>query len=137
MGNLSSVTSCLTLRECIAWLFGRRKRYHVEGGSMEPLFTGGEEVLVQPYTRRSNSKGSSDGHGVHNAKRHAMKVGDVVVVRHPSRCDFLLVKRVYHVDTKHHTVDVRGLNVAASTDSRSFGVVHCKDILGRVTAVLK
>lgn len=120
MGDRSGVTFQLTLRECIAWLFRRRKRYHVEGGSMEPLFVGGEEVLVAPYARRRD-----------------IRDGDVVVVCHPSRRDFLLIKRVHHVDARRSVVDIRGLNAAASTDSRSFGAVHCKDVLGRVTAVLK
>lgn len=120
MGNRSGVTFQLTLRECIAWLFRRRKRYHVEGGSMEPLFVGGEEVLIAPYARRRD-----------------IRDGDVVVVRHPSRHDFLLIKRVHHVDAKHHTVDVRGLNTEASTDSRTFGMIHFIDILGRVTTVLQ
>lgn len=150
MGNRSGVNAVLvrkfdslsrqyrlTLREFLLWMFRCRKRYHVEGGSMEPMFTGGEEVLVQSYFGRSDARGSSDGRGVHSVKRHVMKVGDVVVVRHPSRRDFLLVKRVHQVDAKHDVIEVRGLNTAVSTDSRSFGPVHRKDILGRVTAVLK
>src|SRR3990167_684264 len=128
----SSVQYRLNPRELIAWVLRRRRRYHVHGVSMTPLFAGEEDVLVKPY-RLHPTRPWKKTHG----RTRSIHEGDVVVVRHPSRHDFLLIKIVHHVNAKKHTVDIRGLNADASTDSRTFGPVRYVDILGQVTAVLR
>ncbi|MCF7882468.1 MAG: S26 family signal peptidase, partial [Candidatus Marinimicrobia bacterium] len=58
------------------------------------------------------------------------RVGDVVVLRHPSRQTIHTVKRiVQRLDTQFY---VEGDNINASTDGRHFGRVKAEDIVGKV-----
>ena len=59
--------------------------------------------------------------------------GDVIVVEHPERPGFELVKRV--VSVTEGGLWVEGDAAAASTDSRSFGAAPSGSIRGRVVAV--
>jgi nickel-type superoxide dismutase maturation protease len=77
----------------------------VEGTSMEPALQPGDRLLV--VARRP-------------------RVGDVVALQHDGR---VLVKRVAAIDGRH--VTVHGDNADASTDSRSFGAVSLRSVLGR------
>lgn len=56
--------------------------------------------------------------------------GDLVALPDPRAADRLLVKRVGAVEGD--TVTVLGDNPAASTDSRQFGPVPTRSLLGRV-----
>lgn len=103
-----------TTKELLLWIVGKRKRYHVQGSSMEPLFQGSEEVLVK------------------TAKK--VSTGDIVVVRHPFK-SLLLVKEVGSV-LDNGSIIVLGKRSEMSTDSRSFGPVTTERIIGRVTSVL-
>lgn len=85
------------------------RRLIVEGDSMRPAFEPGDHLLVfRPWPIRP---------------------GHVVALLDP-RAGRLLVKRVHRVSGR--LVEVRGDNVAASTDSRHFGPVPRRDVLGRV-----
>jgi phage repressor protein C with HTH and peptisase S24 domain len=64
------------------------------------------------------------------ARGRAARVGDVVAVRRPGGDRRLMVKRV--VAVRGDKVVVAGDNPARSTDSRSFGPVRRREILGRV-----
>jgi nickel-type superoxide dismutase maturation protease len=81
----------------------------VDGDSMRPALEPGDHVLVV---------------------RLRPRVGDVVAVRDPRAPDRTIVKRVATIDA--HGVVVVGDNRAASTDSRTFGPVPRRDVLGRV-----
>ncbi|XGB43795.1 MAG: nickel-type superoxide dismutase maturation protease [Nodosilinea sp. LVE1205-7] len=102
------------LLDLILWLLGRRRRLRVIGESMVPLLQPGEEVLVNP-------------HGYH---RTLPQPGDLVVARHPQRPDLKLIKWVVYGQGNRYFI--AGLNQAASTDSRSFGLVPRENLLGRV-----
>ena len=81
---------------------------------MAPTLKSGRSVLVNP-----------------RAYLHCPPApGDVVLLEHPHRPDFLMVKRVN--DLQGAQVDVRGDNSDASTDSRDFGLVSLERIRGRV-----
>lgn len=54
-----------------------------------------------------------------------VRVGDVVVVRDPRNREHWLLKRC--VAKEHRWLDLRGDNIAASTDSRDFGLVPPKN----------
>jgi nickel-type superoxide dismutase maturation protease len=56
--------------------------------------------------------------------------GDLVVAQHPQRPDLRLIKWVVYVEKDH--CFLKGLNPAASTDSRDFGLVTKNQLVGRV-----
>lgn len=104
-------------REFIYWIGRRRRRFRVNGNSMLPLLQPGEEILVNVA-----------------AYRHALpQVGHIVVVEHPERPGFQMVKRVAAVDENGNCVVV-GDNPYESTDSRTFGAVSHQLIIGQVTS---
>ena len=80
----------------------------VEGDSMRPTLTPGDRLLV--------------------VRRRRYRIGDVVALRSP-RDGRTIVKRVSAIAGA--SVEVRGDNAAASTDSRAFGPVPVSSILGR------
>jgi nickel-type superoxide dismutase maturation protease len=81
----------------------------VDGDSMRPGLEPGDRLLVL---------------------RLRPRVGDVVALRDPRQASRIIVKRVVAIDTDG--IDVRGDNLGASTDSRAFGPVARRDVLGRV-----
>jgi nickel-type superoxide dismutase maturation protease len=82
----------------------------VTGPSMSPTVRSGDRLLV----RRVRSAG-------------AVRPGDVVLARFPSRPDLLVVKRVRRVVPGGHWVE--GDNALVADDSRAFGVAV---VVGRV-----
>jgi signal peptidase I len=94
-------------------------RYIVEGPSMEPAYRPGDRVLVNrlAYLRRPPA------------------VGDVVVLRDPERQGHFLLKRVAqapdHPEPGPARFYVLGDNAAASRDSRVFGPVARRQIVGK------
>ena len=80
----------------------------VDGESMRPSVEPGDRLVVL---------------------RLRPRVGDVVALRDPGDRSRTLVKRVAAVDGD--AVDVRGDNADWSTDSRTFGPVSRRAILGR------
>ena len=104
-----------------AFLFARRVT--VRGWSMSPGLLPGERLLVDrlAYLRRRPG------------------VGDVVLVAHPLRPGLRMLKRIS--GTPGQTIDgarlgrgeywVLGDNLDGSTDSREFGAVKRRDLLGR------
>jgi len=96
-----------------AWALVRPRRVVVEGASMEPTLAEGDRLLVVRAWRA--------------------RPGDLVVLRDPREprdSRRILVKRVTSV--VGDDVMVHGDNPAASTDSRAFGPVSRRALLGRV-----
>jgi nickel-type superoxide dismutase maturation protease len=96
-------------------LFNYSKRYRVEGNSMLPTLQDGDEVLVKPS--------------------QSYRIGDVIVAKHPFR-KTPMIKRVTEISTGGKLF-LRGDNPAESSDSRTFGGIAEKDILGKVECVIK
>jgi nickel-type superoxide dismutase maturation protease len=90
-----------------AW---RPRRVTVSGDSMRPAFRPGDRLLILPAAR--------------------VRVGDVVALPDPRQPDRLMVKRVSAC--AGGLVEVLGDNQAASTDSRDFGAVARRAIVGKV-----
>ena len=106
-----------TYRELLLWLLRKRKRFRVTGLSMTPLLQPGEEILVDL-----------------NAYQKAFpQVGEIVVAVHPYDSNLHIIKRVIFV-TENGSCFLQGDNLTHSSDSRSFGLVAIKEILGRVTS---
>jgi nickel-type superoxide dismutase maturation protease len=89
----------------------RCRRVIVRGHSMAPTLLAGDRILVVAGRR--------------------LRRGDIVAVPDPRRAERLLMKRVTHIAPGRHTVSLSGDNAAASTDSRTFGPVPRRAILGR------
>ena len=83
------------------------RRVTVEGSSMVPTYVPGERLTALRRWR-------------------AVRPGDVVVVRDPRDAQRWLLKRC--VGRQGTQLDLRGDNVAASTDSRDFGLVPSRDV---------
>jgi nickel-type superoxide dismutase maturation protease len=94
----------------LAVLCVRPRRVVVDGPSMEPTLRRGDRLVV--------------------VRRMRLRAGDVVAVRDPGHAPRLLVKRV--VARSGDEVVVAGDNPALSTDSRTFGPVPRRAVVGRV-----
>lgn len=88
-------------------------RFVVSGRSMEPAFSSGQILLVSflPYLFQSP------------------KIRDVVVMKDPRNGKFLL-KRIIQINQEKYFVE--GDNKKESTDSRVFGLLDKKNIVGKV-----
>lgn len=84
----------------------------VAESSMVPTLAAGEHVVV--------------------LRGAAVRVGDVVVLRHPDRPQLLLVKRLARPGAAPGTWEVASDNPAVGVDSRGFGPVLAGAVLGRV-----
>lgn len=85
-------------------------RVRVLGSSMAPTVRPGDRLLVARWAR--------------------WHVGSVVALPDPRAPERVLIKRVRAIDAGG--VDVRGDNEAASTDTRTFGLVAPSKVAGRV-----
>lgn len=88
--------------------------FKVSGHSMQPSFKEGQKLIVSsiPYFLREP------------------KVGDVIIIRDPSD-GRLLLKRINEVRLRKQYL-VAGDNPGDSRDSRTFGAIERKNILGKV-----
>lgn len=105
------------LKELLLFVLRRRQRVRIVGNSMLPLLKEGDEVLVDQRAYQTATPA----------------VGEVVVVWHPQRPAFKLIKRVsaIHPDGACFLL---GDNPAESSDSRQFGLISAENIIGRVTS---
>jgi nickel-type superoxide dismutase maturation protease len=111
---LKKIAVLVGVAAVVAWWRFRPFRVEIEGDSMEPALQDGDwcvAVVVRPGEVRK---------------------GDVVVLEHPERPGFELVKRVHGAGDGE--VYVVGDNVESSNDSRDFGPVAALAVRGRVIA---
>jgi nickel-type superoxide dismutase maturation protease len=86
----------------------------VNGDSMEPGLHAGDLVIARTMDARAH-----------------LKVGDVVVARHPERPELEIIKRIHAIDDAGKLF-LTGDNPARSTESVDFGWVPRDHILARV-----
>jgi nickel-type superoxide dismutase maturation protease len=103
-------------KERIWFFLGRRKGFLVEGNSMLPALKDGDAVLIERSEKVSE--------------------GDIVLVNHPFKESVKILKRVKNFDDKGDLF-LAGDNRDESTDSRTFGAVPLKYLIGKVTSRLK
>ena len=105
-----------TWKERILFFLGRRIGFRVEGTSMSPALNDGDAVLIK--------------------KQAIAAAGDIVLIRHPYKTSVKIIKRLDGFD-ENGSMILEGDNPAESTDSRTFGAVPIKCLIGRVTCLLK
>ena len=82
---------------------------------MLPTLTEGQEILVRPI----------------ESSRHQFEAGTIVLMQHPIQSDVQMIKRITSIDDED-AITVLGDNADESTDSRQFGRVRKRHILGVV-----
>ena len=97
-------------------LFNKYKIFRVEGDSMFPSLKNGDLVLINPDFEP--------------------KIGDIVLAAHPFKKSVKIIKRIKEI-TAENRYFLIGDNPTESTDSRSFGTIAKKDILGKIEAKAK
>ena len=114
-------------RELALWLIRRRRLFRVTGDSMTPTLTAGAVVMLDPQAFRHQTP-----------QEH-----EIVVARHPRQYELRIVKRVAAViESSTESGTPRALlilasdNLAAGSDSRTFGPVEMDLVLGKVVSHL-
>ena len=103
-------------KERVLFFLGRRRAVLVEGDSMLPNLKNGDGILIN-----SDEK---------------VAVGDIVLAKHPFKKSVTILKRLSEIDENGNYFLI-GDNLAESTDSRTFGAISAKHILGKAVCRLK
>ncbi len=96
------------------------RRFEIKDRSMEPQFREGDFVIASSLSYILKLP----------------KVGDVVVARHPSKREMVVITRIAERTCDGRYVLV-GDNASFSTESREFGPVAQNDIIGEVLLHVK
>ncbi|MEP6902599.1 MAG: nickel-type superoxide dismutase maturation protease [Actinomycetota bacterium] len=103
-------------KEKVLFKLGKRRAVLVEGDSMLPTLKNGDGILI-------------DADAV-------ISEGDIVLAKHPFKKSVIILKRLAEIDENGNYFLV-GDNPAESTDSRTFGAISAKHILGKAVCRLK
>lgn len=99
-----------------AFVAGAREIFRVEGDSMFPVLKPGDLVLINPHA--------------------CLQTGDIVVARHPFKKSVKIIKRIAEILPGERYILLSD-NLQESSDSRAFGAIAAKDILGKAEARIK
>ncbi|MEQ1763739.1 MAG: nickel-type superoxide dismutase maturation protease [Pyrinomonadaceae bacterium] len=102
------------IREWLCMLRRQRFGKRVEGDSMWPTLRSGDRVLVDP--------------------KAAIHAGDIVVAEHPFK-SLQMIKRLLSIEPDGR-IFLAGDNPEASSDSKVFGAIQRKHLLGKVVSRL-
>ena len=98
-------------------MIGYRQYLRVVGDSMKGTISEGDLITYKKIT----------------SKDLDLKIGDIVVARHPQIKNKLIVKRIYRINS--NKFDLRGDNCSSSTDSRVWGLIELDLIVGKVDKI--
>ena len=99
----------------LAYQSGLREIFRVEGDSMLPVLKNGDLILINPCAE--------------------FRIGDIVLARHPFKQSVKIVKRIAEI-LPGERYFLLGDNPPESSDSRQFGAIPAKDILGKAEALV-
>ena len=88
------------------------KRYKVFGDSMLPILKNGQQVIVEKFSYLFFNP----------------KINDIVILKNPDNIN--IIKRITKKEGNSYFVE--GDNAKESADSRKFGFIQKKEILGKV-----
>ncbi len=108
----------LSLHSFFLLITGLRRLCRVEGDSMLPSLNEGDVVMYKPI----------------NPEKVFAKEGEIVVAKHPLDPQNLIIKRVQ--GSSLSGLDLRGDNNSSSIDSRQFGLVSNRFLIGIVEKVI-
>ncbi len=103
-------------RERLLFFVGKRRAFLIEGDSMLPTLKDGDAILIDADAK--------------------IAVGDIILTKHPFKKSVKLVKRLSEIDQNGNYFLV-GDNPPESTDSRTFGALSPKHLLGKAVCRLK
>ena len=107
------------LVDLLALFLFRRRHMRVDGFSMAPTLLPGDLVLITPM----------------RAEATLPALGSIVVARPPGRSSTRIIKRLATIQAGN--LVLLGDNPQASTDSRQFGAVPRRLLIGVVTSVVR
>ena len=102
--------------EKVLFFLGWRELFLVEGDSMYPALKDGDFVMIDSYAK--------------------LQIGDIVLAQHPFKQSVKIIKRIKEISPEGKYLLV-GDNLSESSDSRAFGTLSAKDILGKAVCRLK
>ncbi|MEP6847790.1 MAG: nickel-type superoxide dismutase maturation protease [Acidobacteriota bacterium] len=105
-----------TWKERLLYFLGRRQAFLIEGSSMKPTLSEGDAILIVP--------------------RSQIEINDIVLAHHPYKESVKILKRVSQINDNGSYI-LLGDNESESTDSRTFGPILPKEILGKAVCRLK
>lgn len=103
-------------KEKVLFYLGMRRAIRVEGDSMLPNLKNGDGILIDADAKIS--------------------VGDIILAKHPFKKSVIILKRLTEIDQNGNYFLV-GDNPSESSDSRTFGALSAKHILGKAVCRLK
>ena len=103
-------------KEKVLFYLGKRRAILVEGDSMLPDLKNGDGVLINPDA--------------------PIVAGDILLAKHPYKKNVVILKRLAEIDENGNYFLV-GDNAAESSDSRTFGAISAKHILGKAVCRLR
>ncbi len=103
-------------KEKVLFKLGRRRAFLVEGDSMLPTLKNGDGILIDADAK--------------------IDAGDILLAKHPFKKSVIILKRLAEIDENGNYFLV-GDNPSESTDSRTFGAISAKHILGKAVCRLK
>lgn len=103
-------------KDRILLYIGKRRAIRVEGDSMLPNLKDGDGILIDEDAK--------------------IEIGDIILAKHPFKKSVIILKRLTEIDENGNYFLV-GDNPPESTDSRTFGALSAKHILGKAVCRLK
>lgn len=113
---MSNELPLIDWKEKILYFLGWRQLFLVEGDSMFPGLKDGDFVMIDSYAE--------------------LNVGDIVLAQHPFKQSVKIIKRIKEISPEGK-YSLIGDNPSESSDSRAFGALSAKDILGKAVCRLK